>query len=179
MSLRLISSLCGATLMLAPSLEARAAEVLQGFMNPSFGGNPGYYGNLMGHANTINNFKDPSQKSSADLSSSTLNRDNTPRASASQAAATGAKTPTNTDSEATRTPSTGELFQKRLEGLILTALATRLVNQAFGLEDGSHLPETLNTGFNTIAIEDLEGFTRLTITDNASGGETVIDIPKF
>lgn len=156
---RLISQLSGALLALAPPFCVLAGEMVQGFMNPSFGGNPSYYGNLMGHANTINNYKDPSL-----------------RKSTSQRGSDGTKKPDSTEST---NPTTGELFQKRLESLILTALATRLVNQAFGLEDGAKLPGVINTGFNTIRIEDADGFTRLTITDNATGGQTVIDIPKF
>jgi len=138
----------------SPSLVV-GGEIVHGFMNPSFGGNPNYYGNLMGHANAINQYKDPSQK---DSNSTNQNINKVPEA---------------------EDPTTGELFQKRLESLILTALATRLVNQAFGLEDGAKLPSEINTGFNTIGIEDIDGFTRLTITDNATGGQTVIDIPKF
>ena len=159
MSPRLISLLGGAVLVLAPPCHVRAGEMVQGFMNPSFGGNPNYYGNLMGHANTINNYKDPSLKNST-----------------SQNGGSGTKNPDGTE---TPDPTTGELFQKRLESLILTALATRLVNQAFGMEDGAKLPSEINTGFNTIGVEDIDGFTRLTITDNATGGQTVIDIPKF
>lgn len=159
MSLRLISYFGGALLALVSPKVVMSAEIVQGFMNPSFGGNPNYYGNLMGHANTINNYKDPSLKSSTSQS--------------------GNGSATNPDGTESADPTTGEMFQKRLESLILTALATRLVNQAFGLEDGAKLPGEINTGFNTIGIEDLDGFTRLTITDNATGGQTVIDIPKF
>ena len=155
LSLLVRSVLGGLFLCVVSTKFGFSAEIVHGMMNPSFGGNPNYYGNLMGHANTINQYKDPSQKDSNSINGNTN------------------KLPDAED------PTTGELFQKRLESLILTALATRLVNQAFGMEDGAKLPSEINTGFNTIGVEDIDGFTRLTITDNATGGQTVIDIPKF
>lgn len=152
----------GALLVMAPFGLPHAAEMVHGLMNPSFGGNPGYYGNLTGHANTINSYKDPEvEKAKAEkkLAEDTSKIEK--------------------EKEQAREPTTGEVFQKRLESLMLSALATRLVNQTFGQQDGTQLPEEINTGFNTITISDIEQTTRLTITDNATGGKTVIDIPKF
>ncbi len=86
---------------LAKDMEAGKVELLV-----ILGGNPAYYGNLTGHANTINNYKDPEvEKAKADkkLAEETSKLQK--------------------EKEKAKEPTTGEVFQKRLESLMLSALA--------------------------------------------------------
>ena len=76
------------------------------------------------------------------------------------------------------TQSSGESFKQRLDRSILSRLSRQLVTQAFGeggtVEDGS-----FDTGINTINIETGLDATTITITDNATGEVTSVEVPFF
>lgn len=122
---------------------AQAGELVQNFVNPSFGGNPLNGSHLLSVANAINDYKAPATPA-------------TPKASAA------------------------ELFSQQVDRLIMSALANRLVNKAFGT-DTSTLPDTttLDTGVNTISVVSKDGGTEVTVVDNATGAQSVIFIPDY
>lgn len=68
-------------------------------------------------------------------------------------------------------------FEERLDRQILSRLANRLVDGAFG-EEGEVVEGTINTGVNTIVTEETSTGTQITITNN-TGGTTVIEVPDF
>ena len=73
--------------------------------------------------------------------------------------------------------SQAELFAKQLESRILTELAQQITEAIFGespQDSGVYSFDTTTVAFETL----LDGTIRVAITDNASGGTTVIDIPS-
>lgn len=129
---------------------ASAAELTHQFVNPSFGGNPINGNYLLSNATAQNSHKAHPKPSTT----------------------TGGTTPTK--------PNSGQQFSEQLDRLVMTALANRLVNKAFGV-DSSSLPNssTIDTGLNTVTVEDTGGGTRVTIVDNKTGGRSVITIPNY
>ena len=138
---------------LTSALPSYAGELVQGFINPDFGGNPNYGGVLLSEASAQNGFTAPKTTST------------TASTSASSAAST---------------PTSGQLFAQQLNQLVLSALANKLVSQAFGV-GSTTLPSnsTINTGVNTVTIQAVGNGTQVTIMDNATGGQTVLNIPNY
>ena len=148
-----INWMTGLTLLAGVSLilPVTAAEIVQGFDNPSFGGNPNNFSALMQQAQLQNTHK----------------------------AKSTVVTPTVT-TPTVKPLTTAERFQQTVDSLVISSLANRIVDNAFGdkglPQDGS----TLNTGLNTISVgTDASGGTTVTIVDNKTGGRSVITIPSF
>lgn len=130
--------------------SVQAGELTQGFVNPDFGGNPNNGGYLLSNATAINQHNAPITTASSNSPSSS-------------------------------TPlTTGQQFAQQLDRLVMSALANRLVTKAFGI-DSTTLPtkSTFDTGVNTVTVEDTGNGTRVTIVDDATGGQTVLDIPNY
>lgn len=145
----------GLALMVGASLTlpVMAAEIVQGFDNPSFGGNPNNFSALMQQAQLQNTHK---AKSTPVITTPTVT------------------TPT------VKPLTTAERFQQTVDSLVISSLASRIVDNAFGdkglPQDGS----AINTGLNTISVgTDASGGTTVTIVDNKTGGRSVITIPSF
>lgn len=130
-----------------------AGEMQHGFTNPSFGGSPLNGSTLLSEASAQNGHKPP--RTASPSNSTTATRKTT--------------TPTIT---------AAERFQQMVDNLVLSSLATRIVDKAFGRTD---LPEssTINTGLNTVSVQATVGGTTVTIVDNKTGGKSVITIPSF
>lgn len=144
-----------AALSLAAALPAQAGELTQNFVNPDFGGNPNNGGYLLSNASAQNNYSAPVKSS-------------TTPAPGSAAAAAASK------------PDTAQQFAAQVDRLVLSALANRLVNQAFGTSTETLPPNSsIDTGINTISVEVTDSGTNVTIKDNATGGQSVISIPNF
>ena len=131
-------------------LPVTAAEIVQGFDNPSFGGNPNNASALLQQAQLQNTHK-----------------------------AKTVVTPTVT-TPTVKPLTTAERFQQTVDSLVISSLASRIVDNAFGEtglpKDGSNI----NTGLNTISVgTDASGGTTVTIVDNKTGGRSVITIPSF
>lgn len=148
------TSLFLAALGLAAVLPVQAGELTQNFVNPDFGGNPINGSYLLSNASAQNNYSAPVK--------------------------TTTPTPGTTTGAANATPNTAQQFAAQVDRLVMSALASRLVNQAFGAGAGTG-PEnqTINTGINTISVEATDSGTTVTVVDNASGGRSVISIPNF
>ena len=132
------------------TLPVTAAEMVQGFDNPSFGGNPNNAGALLQQAQLQNTHKAKSTVSST------------------------VTTPT------VKPLTTAERFQQTVDSLVISSLATRIVDNAFGEKGLPQDGSTLNTGLNTISVgTDASGGTTVTIVDNKTGGRSVITIPSF
>jgi curli production assembly/transport component CsgF len=86
------------------------------------------------------------------------------------------KEPVEKERERGRSASDRNSFKKRLDRQILSRLANRLVDGAFG-EEGEVVEGTINTGVNTIVTEETATGTQITITNNDTGGTTVIEVP--
>ena len=136
-------------LTLAPAVPAGAGELTHGFVNPDFGGSPLNGSYLLSNASAQNNHTEKSTTSSSFSSSSS-------------------KT------------NTAKLFAEQVNQLVIANMAYRLVNQAFGGSDQPITPgSSIDTGINTIAVEAYDGGTRVIITDNKTGGKSVITIPNY
>ena len=146
----IIKSLIFAVGMVA---NVHAGELVAGFINPDFGGNPNNGGVLLSEASAQNGFTAPK---------------------------TTTTTATSASSSASTTPTSGQLFAQQLNQLVLNALANKLVSQAFGTGTTT-LPSnsTINTGINTVTIQAVGNGTQVTIVDNATGGQTVLNIPNY
>ncbi|SFP52499.1 curli production assembly/transport component CsgF [Nitrosomonas cryotolerans] len=130
-------------------LSAQASELVQGFVNPSFGGNPINGGYLLSNANAQNDHTAPTKK--------------TP--------------PPTTASPGSEKPDSARLFAEQVNRLVMSALASRLVSKAFGSDAADNT--AIDTGINTISVETALNATTVTIVDNVTGGRSVISIPNF
>jgi curli production assembly/transport component CsgF len=129
---------------------AGAGELTHTFVNPDFGGSPLNGSYLLANATAQNDHK----------------------AHVKPTASTTASASSKTDS-ATQ-------FAQQVNQLVMSNLAYRLVGQAFGssgepIKSGS----SIDTGINTVTVDAYEGGTRITITDNSTGGKSVITIPSY
>jgi curli production assembly/transport component CsgF len=133
---------------------AGAGELVHGFVNPDFGGNPLNGSYLLSNASAQNTHKADVSKTST--SSSSLG------------------------STSSSTPSSATQFSQQVNDMVVSSLAYRLVNQAFGNSSGN-LPtnSSINTGINTITVNATSSGTTVTIVDNKTGGSSVITIPNF
>ena len=75
--------------------------------------------------------------------------------------------------------SSAESFKNRLDRAIFSRLSRELVANAFSSEDGSIVEGNIETGLNSINIEEEATGTIVTITDNETGESTVIEVPRF
>ena len=82
------------------------------------------------------------------------------------------------DPDSSRNSSSAESFKQRLDRSILSQLSRRLVDNSFG-EDGEILEGIIETGINTISIEELNNGSLVTIVNNETGETTVIEVPRF
>jgi curli production assembly/transport component CsgF len=140
--------------MLMLTLTANAGEIVQGFVNPSFGGNPNNGPVLLNEANAINKFKAPVVSSSSSISSS------------SSSTTTGA-------------PSQ---FAITVDNLVQSAIASRLVTQALGPSSSTPLTtNSIDTGVNTITITSLPNNvgTQVTIVNDLTGAKSIITVPMY
>lgn len=81
------------------------------------------------------------------------------------------------DPNSTSGSSQADLFARQLQSRLLSALSSQLVNAIFG--ENPQESGTISFGGQTIDfIRDLENVT-ITITDDATGEETVIVVPTF
>lgn len=132
--------------------HVQAGEMTHFFVNPSFGGSPLNSNHLLSIAGAINTYSAPQKPT----------------------------TPATT-STAPKTPTTAELFSQQVDRLVMSVLANRLVNQAFGTND-KVLPKdgsTINTGLNTITVVNSISGTAIKIVDNVTGSEATITVPQF
>jgi curli production assembly/transport component CsgF len=83
--------------------------------------------------------------------------------------------PSSTTSKKT---TTAQRFQEMVDNLVISSLANRIVNKAFGT---STLPamSSVDTGLNTISVQSTASGTTVTIVDNKTGGRSVINIPNY
>ena len=141
--------------MLMLTLTANAGEIVQGFVNPSFGGNPNNGPVLLNEANAINKFKAPVVSSSSSSISSS-----------SSSTTTGA-------------PSQ---FAITVDNLVQSAIASRLVTQALGPSSSTPLTtNSIDTGVNTITITSLPNNvgTQVTIVNDLTGAKSIITVPMY
>ncbi len=139
--------------MLMLTLTANAGEIVQGFVNPSFGGNPNNGPVLLNEANAINKFKAPVVSSSSISSSSS--------------------------STTTGAPSQ---FAITVDNLVQSAIASRLVTQALGPSSSTPLTtNSIDTGVNTITITSLPNNvgTQVTIVNDLTGAKSIITVPMY
>lgn len=138
---------------LLAATAAQGGELVHTFVNPDFGGNPLNGNYLLSNASSQNNHKAH------------------PKTSASTASTSPSKSTTKTQTSAER-------FQQMVDSLVMSSLANRIVNKAFGT---SNLPEmsSVDTGLNTISVQATASGTTVTITDNQTGGRSVITIPNY
>jgi curli production assembly/transport component CsgF len=142
-----------AVFSLASAQQVRAGELTQNFVNPDFGGNPNNGGYLLSNATAQNSNTAPVKASTA-------------TGSASSAAAS------KTD--------TAQQFSEQVNRLVMSALAGRLVNKAFGADAGTSADNTsIDTGISTISVATTGSGTSVTIVDNATGGKSIISIPNY
>jgi curli production assembly/transport component CsgF len=81
------------------------------------------------------------------------------------------------DPRSTTGTSQADLFARQLQSRLLSALSSQLVNAIFG--DNPQESGTISFGGQTVEfVRDLENVT-ITITDDATGEETVIVVPTF
>lgn len=78
----------------------------------------------------------------------------------------------------TSTGSASESFKERLDRAILSRLSRVLVDNAFG-EDGEFVEGTIETGLNSISVEEVSGGSLVTITDSVTGQVTIVEVPSF
>lgn len=75
--------------------------------------------------------------------------------------------------------NSAESFRERLDRSILSRLSRILVDNAFD-EEGKFIEGTIETGLNSINVEEVEsGGSLVTITNNETGQTTVIEVPSF
>ena len=131
-------------------LLAGAGEVVQSFVNPSFGGNPNTGPVLLNEANAINKFKAPSNVVSSSSSSSSS------------------------------TNATASQFATTVDNLVQSAIASRLVTQALGPTSSTPLPtNSIDTGVNTITITSIAAGTQVTIVNDLTGAKSIITVPLY
>ena len=84
------------------------------------------------------------------------------------------------NANAEKTPTAAQLFSQQVDRLVMSMLANRLVNQAFGT-DNNALPDgsKIDTGVNTITVVNTINGTEVKIVDNATGSEATILVPHF
>ena len=146
---RLVNISLLAILALSPH-AIRAGELTHSFVNPDFGGSPLNGSYLLSNATSQNNH---TEKSTTLYSSG---------------------------SSASSKTNTAKQFSEMLNQLVMSNMAYRLVNQAFGNSNQPITPgSSINTGINTITVEAYDGGTRVVITDNKTGGKSVITIPNY
>ena len=132
------------------SFAAFGGEIVQGFITPSFGGNPNNGPVLLNEANAINKYKAPVTAYSSSSSSSSGNT-----TSASQ-------------------------FASTVDNLVQSAIANRLVTQALGASNTTPLPtNTIDTGVNTITITSIATGTQVTIVNDLTGAKSIITVPLY
>ena len=133
------------------SFTAIGGEIVQGFVNPSFGGNPNNGAVLLNEANAINKYKAPTSSSSSSSSSS----GSSSATSVSQFAAT-------------------------VDNLVQSAIANRLVTIALGSSNIAPLPtNSIDTGVNTITITSIASGTQVTIVNDLTGAKSIITVPLY
>lgn len=119
---------------------ASAQDLVYTPVNPSFGGNPFNSSHLLGVAGAINDYKDPSARSTTGSSQS-------------------------------------DLFARQLQSRLLSALSSQITNAIFG--ENPQESGAVNFGGQQISwVRTLESVT-VTIVDDATGAETVIEVPTF
>jgi hypothetical protein len=131
---------------------ALAGELVHSFINTDFGGNPLTSSYLLSNASAQNGHK---------------------------AQVTPTSTTSTSASSSTSTALTsGEVFAQQLDRLVINALANRLVDKA--VNGGASIGvKTFNTGLNQVTIDDTGTATQITITDNKTGGKTVVELPNY
>jgi curli production assembly/transport component CsgF len=82
------------------------------------------------------------------------------------------------DPDVSKSRSSAENFRERLDRSILSRLSRVLVDNAFG-EDGEIIEGNIETGLNTISVEEIPTGALVTITNNETGETTVIEVPSF
>ncbi|MEE9424140.1 MAG: curli assembly protein CsgF [Methylococcales bacterium] len=82
------------------------------------------------------------------------------------------------DTSKSSSRSSAESFRERLDRSILSRLSRVLVDNAFG-EDGEIIEGDIETGLNTISVEEIPTGALVTITNNETGETTVIEVPSF
>jgi curli production assembly/transport component CsgF len=82
------------------------------------------------------------------------------------------------DSAVSSSRSSAENFRERLDRSILSRLSRVLVDNAFG-EEGEIIEGNIETGLNTISVEEIPTGALVTITNNETGETTVIEVPSF
>ena len=133
------------------SFNAFGGEIVQGFITPSFGGNPNNGAVLLNEANAINKYKAPSNTSSSSSNSSSSGNG----ATASQ-------------------------FATTVDNLVQSAIANRLVTQALGPTSNTPLPtNSIDTGVNTITITSIASGTQVSIVNNLTGAKSIITVPLY
>ncbi len=130
-------------------LLACAGEIVQSFVNPSFGGNPNNGPVLLSEANAINKFKAPSNVVSSTSSSS----------SSSTAASQFATTVDNLVQSAIA----NRLVTQALGPTSSTPLPTN----------------SIDTGVNTITINSIAAGTQVTIVNDLTGSRSIITVPTY
>lgn len=87
----------------------------------------------------------------------------------------------NTYKEPTDSNSSNSVdsFRDRLDRSILSRLSRILVDNTFN-EEGEFIEGTIETGLNSINVEEVDsGGSIVTITNNETGQTTVIEVPAF
>jgi curli production assembly/transport component CsgF len=124
-------------------------ELTHGFVNPDFGGSPLNGAYLLSNASAQN--------------------DHTPKTPTSALAGLSGSAQKNS----------AELFAEQVNSLVMSSVAYRVVNQAFGQSGPLPNGSSLNTGINTVSVDYYDGGVRVTVIDNKTGGRSVIDIPNY
>jgi curli production assembly/transport component CsgF len=131
---------CGLAAACLTVSAASAQDMVYEPINPSFGGNPFNSAHLLGIAGAINDYKDPTAKSTTGTSQS-------------------------------------DLFARQLQSRLLSALSSQITNAIFG-ENAQESGEVDFGGQQISWVRTLESVT-VTIVDQATGSETVIEVPTF
>ena len=146
------------------TLTANAGEIVQAFINQSFGGNPNNGPVLMNEANAINKYKAPVVTSSNNSSSSSSSSAN--GSSGNGSSSTGG--------------SSVSQFSATVDNLVQSAIANRLVTQALGTSNSTPLPaNTIDTGVNTITITSIATGTQVTIVNDLTGARSIVTVPIY
>ena len=74
--------------------------------------------------------------------------------------------------------TSAESFKEKLDRAILSRLSRQLVDKSFS-ESGDIVDGTIETGVNSIKIDDDSAETQVTIVNNETGETTVVSIPSF
>ncbi|MDD3838118.1 MAG: curli assembly protein CsgF [Phenylobacterium sp.] len=138
--MRTVASGVAAACLMTWAGSACAQDLVYQPINPSFGGNPFNSAHLLGVAGAINDYKDPSAKTSTGSSQS-------------------------------------DLFARQLQSRLLSALSSQITGAIFG--ENPQETGNVNFGGQQISwVRTLEAVT-VTIVDDATGAETVIEVPTF